>query len=163
MRIIFAILTTLMIASFSYALDIVKDYDVAIELGKKVEKNVLLVFGLENCKHCDFLKQDIPHMKHIDNYVVCMLDSRENKRLTGKMNIKKWPTSVVMVVGKENQGESDRLVGYHSKVNYDAWLKKNTSFFGDDNVCGCDCEDDCPCRKNGICTCCGKTCKCKKQ
>lgn len=164
MRIVLAILAALMLASFSYALEIVKDYDVAVELGKKADKNVLLVFSLESCRHCEFLKQDMPNMKHINDYVVCVLDSRENKKLTGKMNIKKWPTSVVVVVSKENQGESDRLVGYAGKENYDAWLKKSAAFFGDEDSCGCGCVDDCSCRKNGICTCCGdKKCNCKKQ
>lgn len=163
MKNFFAILTTLLFASSSYSIEIVKDYDVAIELGKKTEKNVLLVFSLENCAYCDLLKQDILNMKHIDDYIVCVLDSRENKRLTGKMQIKKWPTSIVVVVGKENQGESDRLVGYAGKDNYDSWLKKNAKFFGNTDVCRCDCEDNCSCRQNGICTCCSKSCDCKKQ
>jgi hypothetical protein len=162
MKTFVAILMTLLFASSSYALEIVTDYDVAIELAKKTEKNVLLIFSLENCQYCDLLKEDMPNMRQIDDYIVCVLDSRKNKKLTGTMNIKKWPTSVVMVIGKENQGESDRLVGYSGKGNYDTWLKKNAKFFSDDNVCGCDCVDTCRCRKNGICTCCGKTCNCKK-
>lgn len=163
MKFFFAILITLLFASSSYSIEIVKDYDVAIELGKKAQKNVLLIFSLENCAYCDLLKQDMPNMKHIDDYIVCVLDSRENKKLTGKMQIKKWPTSIVVVVSKENQGESDRLVGYTDQEHYNSWLKKNANVFGNDNTCGCDCEDNCSCRKNGRCTCCSTKCNCQKQ
>lgn len=127
MKTLIAILITLIFASSSYGLEIIKDYDEAIELGKKTGKNVLLVFSLEHCVYCDLLKKDMSNMQHINDYVVCVIDSRENKRLTGKMQIKKWPTSVV--VGTESQGESDRLIGYSGKTNYDVWLKKNARFF----------------------------------
>lgn len=141
----------------------IKDYDVAIQTAQIEQKNVLLIFSLDNCKHCNILKKDLPTIKNANNYVVCVLDSRENKRLTGKMNIKKWPTSVIITVGKETQGESSRLVGYSDKSQYDMWLKSNAAVFGDDGVCGCDCSDDCSCRKDGICVCCGdKKCDCKK-
>jgi thiol-disulfide isomerase/thioredoxin len=146
----------------SFAFETVNDYDIAINLAKTQQKNVLVIFGLENCHYCKVLKKDLVALKNIDNYIVCYLDSRENKKLTGKMGIKKWPTSVVVTVGSENQGESARVVGYGNKKEYDDWLKLNAAVFGDDNACGCGCSDDCPCRKNGICTCCGEKCNCKK-
>lgn len=152
----------------------VNDFDVAVEIARKAEKNVLVIFALDNCYYCDVLKKDMNSLANIDNYIVCVLDSRQNKRLTGRMGIKKWPTSVVVSVGKEGYGEASRLVGYGSKSEYEKWLKVNAGFFGSDNACGCDCDDDCPCRKNGICTCCkdncdcckckcGKDCECKKN
>lgn len=159
-------LVCFLIPSFCFAENPVKDLDVAIKIAESSNKNVLVVFSLEDCKYCDILKKDLKSMKHSDNFVICLLDSRQNKRLTGKMKIKKWPTSVVLVVGKENQGEVSRLVGYENKNKYDSWLKLNAGFFGD-GVCGCDCNEDCLCRKNGICTCCGDKdcgcCKCDKD
>lgn len=148
------------------------DLDVCIELAKQQEKNVLVIFSLDNCKYCDLLKKDLDTIKYIDSYVVCLLDSRENKRLTGKMNVRKWPTSVVISVSKENQGEASRLVGYGSKSDYEKWLKANAAVFGEKDDCGCD--KDCDCRKDGQCSCssdkcdcckcgCDKNCACKKD
>lgn len=134
--------------------------DVCIEVAKKEHKNVLVIFTLDNCKYCDILKQDLANIKYVDNYVVCVINSRDNKRLTGKMGIKKWPTSVVIAVSEENQGEASRIVGYGNKLEYEKWLKLNASFFGEDNACGCNCSEDCRCRKNGECTCCGDKCDC---
>lgn len=141
----------------------VKDYDVAIQSAREEQKNVLVIFSLDNCHYCDVLKKDLFNLKGVDNYIVCVLDSRVNKRLTGKMNIKKWPTSVIMTVGKEVQGEVSRFVGYGNKTDYTKWLSANAAFFGgSDDACGCDCPDDCSCRKDGICTCCGDKCDCCK-
>lgn len=148
------------------------DLDVSIEVAKKEQKNVLVIFTLDNCKYCDFLKADLVNIKYIDSYVVCALDSRENKRLTGKMGIKKWPTSVVISVSKENQGEASRFVGYSDKADYEQWLKANAIFFGVEDDCHCD--QDCICRKDGVCSCskdkcncckcgCDKNCPCKKN
>jgi hypothetical protein len=151
------------LCSIGYGSEYLTDYDSAIALSRDSQKNVLIVFSLVNCKYCDILKNDLKDLKYLDNYIVCILDSRNNKKLTGKMNIKKWPTSVVVTVGAENQGEVSRLIGYENKMRYDAWLKANAAFFGEDGVCGCDCADNCVCRKDGICTCCGdKKCSCKK-
>lgn len=136
------------------------DLDVYIELAKKQEKNVLVIFSLDNCKYCDLLKKDLDTIKYIDNYVVCVIDSRDNKKLTGKMDIKKWPTSVIMSVSKENQGEASRLVGYVIKSDYEQWLKANAAFFGKED--GCDCDKNCPCKKDGKCSCEKGKCKCKK-
>lgn len=141
----------------------VKDYDVAIQSAREEQKNVLIIFSLDNCHYCDVLKKDLFNLKGVDNYIICVLDSRVNKRLTGKMNIKKWPTSVIMTVGKEVQGEVSRFVGYGNKTDYTKWLSANAAFFGGSNdTCGCDCPDDCSCRKDGICTCCGDECDCCK-
>lgn len=144
--------------------DSLTDYDVALQTAKEEKKNVLLVFGLHDCKYCDILKKDLLDLDIANDYVVCILDSRSNKRLTGSMKIKKWPTSIVITVGKEVQGEVSRLVGYTNKVDYQLWLQKHAGFFGQsDGVCGCDCDENCVCRKDGICTCCGdKKCDCKK-
>jgi len=148
-------------ASSAYGIDILNDLEIANQIAKDQSKNTLIIFSLENCKYCDLLKNDLNKLKNIDNYVVCILDSRENKRITGKMKIKKWPTSIVITNSKEHQGEVDRLIGYN-QLDYDIWLKKNATFFGKDDACGCDCKDDCECRKDGICTCCGDECQCKK-
>lgn len=149
-----------LLSSKTFGLDIINDLNTAVESARKLEKNVLVIFTLENCDFCDVLKKDINTLTNIDNYVICILNSRENKRLTGSMKIKKWPTSIVISIGKEGYGETSRLVGYGNKIEYDNWLKINAEFFGADNACGCDCSDDCPCRKNGICTCCKNTCDC---
>lgn len=162
------VISLLFISSFLNA----SDLDVSIEIAKKQEKNVLVIFSLDNCEHCDLLKKDLDVIKYMDSYVVCFLDSRENKRLTGKMNVKKWPTSVVMSVSKENQGEASRFIGYGDKSDYEQWLKANALFFGKDS--GCACTEKCPCRKNSKCNCtkekcncckcdCGKDCSCKKN
>jgi hypothetical protein len=151
------------------ALEVVNDFDVAVEIGRKAEKNVLVIFTLEDCHYCNVLKNDMTSFVNIDNYVVCILDSREHKRVTGKMKVKRWPTSIVISVSKEGYGETARLVGYSNKSEYDKWLKLNAEFFGSDDACGCDCDDNCSCRKNGICPCCkddcncGKDCECKKN
>lgn len=158
-RFLFTLIVTSM-SSLGLSYDKVNDFDIAIETARKAEKNVLVIFTLDDCYYCDVLKNDMNSLKHIDNYVVCVLDSRNHKRLTGKMGIKKWPTSVAFTVGKENQGEASRIVGYSSKSEYDSWLKANAGVFGVADSCGCDCDDDCSCRKNGICTCCGDKCDC---
>lgn len=139
-----------------------KDYDTAIQSARQEQKNVLVIFSLDNCHYCDVLKKDLFNIKETENYIVCVLDSRLNKKLTGKMNVKKWPTSIIMTVGKEVQGEVSRFVGYGDKKEYQRWLIANAAFFGSekDGVCGCDCAEDCSCRKDGICTCCGDKCDC---
>lgn len=149
-----------MVGSFGFSYDKINDFDVAIETARTEEKNVLVIFTLDKCHYCDVLKSDMDSLKNINNYIVCILDSRSNKKLTGKMGIKKWPTSIIFSVGKETQGEASRVVGYGDKAEYDNWLKLNAEFFGADDACGCDCDDDCSCRKNGICTCCGDKCDC---
>lgn len=139
----------------------VTDYEVAVQSAREEQKNVLVIFTLDNCYHCDVLKKDLFNLKGVNDYIVCVLDSRLNKRLTGKMNIKKWPTSIVTTVGKEVQGEVSRFIGYGNKADYEKWLATNAAFFGgSDDACGCDCADDCSCRKDGICMCCGDKCDC---
>lgn len=149
-------------SSVCVGVEILNDLDVANQIAKEQEKNTLLIFSLENCKYCEILKNDLNNFENIDNYVICILDSRQNKKITGKMQIKKWPTSIVITTGKEQQGEVSRKIGYGDKKEYEIWLKENAKFFGKDDACGCDCADDCVCRKNGICTCCGNNCKCIK-
>jgi len=130
---IFTILLSLLVFTpYSFGLEIVPDHDLAIELGRKEQKNVLTIFSLENCVYCDMLKNDLVHIENINHYIVCILDSKKHKKLTGKMNIRKWPTSVITVVGIENQGEASRLVGYKNKQEYESWLKKHTSVFTED-------------------------------
>lgn len=164
----------LLFGSFCYGNEIVKDFDIAMQSARNAQKNILVIFTLDNCHYCDILKKDLFNLELVDEYIICILDSRSNKRLTGKMNIKKWPTSLIMTVGKEVEGEVSRFIGYN-KNGYEQWLKTNAAFFAkSDGVCGCDCADDCVCRKDGICKCCGdkcdccecgcgKECKCKKN
>lgn len=55
------------------------------------------------------------------------------------------------------------VVGCSSKSVDDNSLKTSAVVFDNGDSCGCGCVDDCACRKNGICTCCGgNKCNCKK-
>lgn len=139
-----------------FASDTVNDLDVAISVAQKEQKNVLLIFTLDNCTPCNDLKNNISKLKYVDNYVVCLLNTRSHKRLAGKYSLKKWPTSIVLCVSKENCGEASRKIGF-DKTEYEKWLNANALVYSQHK---CNCPLDCKCRVDGKCQC-KNGCKCE--
>lgn len=158
MKYIYILFVTLM--SFVlpvYSAEIVTDFDTAMILAQEEQKNVLVIFTLQDCDPCNQLKMSLDIIKHVDNYIVCLLDTKSNKKLAGKFKLTKWPTSVILASSKEVRGEISRKQGF-SKINYEKWLLDNAMVYKQP----CSCDENCKCRVNGECKCSVK-CECKNE
>lgn len=159
MKSVFLVLLLCFSYGIGLAADTVGDIDVAIALGRKEAKNVLLVFTLQNCQPCNNLKNSLSSIKYLDEYIVCLVDTKANKRLTGSYKVVKWPTSIVLTSSRENFGEVSRKIGFDNQKDYERWLYKNAVTYG---ASKCNCAVDCKCRVNGECKCSDK-CECKHE
>jgi len=99
---------------------ILDDYDKAISLAEEYKRKVLIVFGAEWCPYCEILKKDIPKIKQLQKYIICLIDTdnkEANQSTINKYRPKKLPTSIL--VNKEK--EIGRKIGYRKK-DYLLWL-----------------------------------------
>lgn len=109
-------------ASIASANDyILSSIDETLKLSQNSGKPALVIFGSENCKFCDLLKQEILDKNYVDNYIVCYLDISKdtNKSLKDKYKIHIVPDSRIFI----NNIETNRLKGFE-KNKYIDWLKK---------------------------------------
>lgn len=90
-------------------------------LSQKEDKPLLVIFSGENCVFCNLLKKEVLSDNLTSKYIVCVLNIKQNKSVSRKMNIKMLPTSIVL--DKELE-EVNRITGYDKK-SYTEWLEKN--------------------------------------
>jgi thiol-disulfide isomerase/thioredoxin len=139
-----AISTTVFAASPVF----VDDYEKAIS---NKDRNVLVILGTDWCSHCVKLKREVNSL-NLDDYVVCVVDAEERKDIKKQHSVSSYPTSLILVNGKEVSRKS----GYDKK-SYEGWLESNRkaptkeSF---DHKSGCDCKNKtCDCDCTGDCEC----------
>ena len=96
--------------------------DLSLTEALKINKQLLIIFVADWCGFCKSLKNDLPHMKDIDRYVLCLanVDDESNKDLIKHFGIKMLPTAI-LVDPKENK-EIKRISGYE-KTKFLSWMR----------------------------------------
>lgn len=92
----------------------------AQNLSQQTKQPILLIFGNDNCRFCNNLKQDIINNElspNINKYIICYLDTTENEEMKIKYKVSTIPDSIVIF----DQTEKARIKGY-SKDTYLKWL-----------------------------------------
>lgn len=97
--------------------------DESIEIGKRENKNLLIIFSIDGCVYCDILKNEVV-MYDIDNYVLCIIDVTNNSELAKAFKLRIFPTSVILSVQKNDEKILDTFIGYN-KEKYPLWIIKN--------------------------------------
>jgi hypothetical protein len=98
------------------------DLDLAVVKAKESNKDILLIFSMDNCAFCRILERDLPTF-NTDNYVVCIVDTTHDNRIAKSFGIIIYPTSLIVSVNGE-QKIVDSNIGYSQKT-YKLWLQKN--------------------------------------
>lgn len=124
MRFILSIIL-MFICSVGFSIEFVDNLDMAMKISKDLQKNTLIIFSIDGCMYCEMLKQDIVNITTANDYVVCVVDSEQEKNLSRKMKIRKWPTSIIIPSGSDLTQESSRLSGYPDRSKYNEWLQSN--------------------------------------
>jgi len=100
------------------------DYNTTLEVAKKENKPIFILFGKEKCKWCEKLKSEILTIEAIEEtlkkeYIVLLLD-KDNDTYPEKYKIKAVPTVFLMSDTEELYTE---IVGYHAKPrDYTKWF-----------------------------------------
>lgn len=109
--------------TIQYTINFTKlDLDSAVERAKKEDKNILLIFSIENCEFCRLLERDLPTF-NTDNYIVCIVDTTQDNRIAKSFGVIIYPTSIIVSVSNQ-QKIIDSNIGYSQKT-YKLWLEKN--------------------------------------
>ena len=103
---------------------ITDNISVAIGISKETNRPILLIFSADWCKYCQFLKDDLSQFENINKFVVCVINSDEQKSLYKEMGVRNLPTSIILD-NKDHQ-EKSRKIGYLKK-EYEHWLFSNLS------------------------------------
>lgn len=110
-------------SSIQYAVNFTQlDLDTAVVKAKESNKDILLIFSMENCEFCRMLERDLPTF-NTDHYIVCIVDTTHNNRIAKSFGIMIYPTSLIVSVNGE-QKIIDSNIGYSQKT-YKLWLQKN--------------------------------------
>jgi len=106
-------------------LTIYQDYNKSIEIAKKEDKPIFILFTKEHCQWCKKLKSNLLTNKEIlkrlkDEYIVLFLDKNRDKYPTKIYNIQGVPTVFLI---SPTQEIYTQIVGYHSKPkDYLKWF-----------------------------------------
>ena len=114
---VICILFTTVLANDGFILDSI---DATHRLSRETGKPILIIFGADDCKFCNALKQDILDNNlspEIDKYIICYIDIKKNPELKNEYAVSVIPDSRILINGKE----TNRTKGY-SKTNYMKWL-----------------------------------------
>lgn len=103
----------------AYAEKYINNLSNAKRISQKEDKPILLIFSMENCPHCDTLKDEIKN-RSIKDFVICILKTESNIPLMREYNIALFPTSVILEPKLFRHSEDDRFVGY--SADYWKWL-----------------------------------------
>jgi thiol-disulfide isomerase/thioredoxin len=92
----------------------------AKNLSKKMNKPILLIFGMDSCNFCISLKKDLNSVlkKDVDNFIVCYLDVKSNQDLKKEYDINLIPDSRIIL----DEKTSSIIKGYRTK-DYKEWLQ----------------------------------------
>jgi len=97
------------------------EYNKVIELSKKHNKKIVLIFGADWCPYCKDLKKDVKNIDGLKQYIVCFIDTDKNEDLVKNYRIKSLPTSIII---DATERELARKTGYKNK-DYNEWLVNN--------------------------------------
>lgn len=109
--------------NIEYTINFTKlDLNSAVERAKKEDKNILLIFSMENCEFCRLLEKDL-HNLDTSNYIVCIVDTTNDNTIAKSFGVIVYPTSIIVSVSGQ-QKIIDSNIGYSQKI-YKKWLEKN--------------------------------------
>lgn len=114
----------LLLSNSIMAMEFFTDINAALLVAEKVQKNIVVIFSMDNCLYCDKLKHDLVSMDHAEGFIVCVLDSDKNQKLIEQHKIRLWPSSIILSSDPKHPLLSVKI-GYKTKQDYDAWLNKN--------------------------------------
>jgi hypothetical protein len=118
------LLSTIFLFSTAQALELKQlSLDQSIAIAKEQNKNLLIIFSIDNCIYCDMLKNEVI-MFNIDNYVLCIVDVTNNQEISKAFKLRIFPTSVILSVQKNEEKIIDTYIGYN-KDKYSQWIIKN--------------------------------------
>ena len=125
MKTIIALIFSLALSlSTAYAIDINKlSLDDAVSIAKQADKNILIIFSIDNCIFCEMLKNEVV-MFNIDNYVLCIVDVTNNAEIAKSFKLRIFPTSMILSVKNKEEKIIDTYIGYN-KEKYPLWIEKN--------------------------------------
>lgn len=96
----------------------VKDLNLALKLSKETNQKILLIFSASWCAACENLKYNLHKLNNLDNKIICILDTEEEKKLTKKFKVKTLPYSLIINI---NGDIVSSHVGYVFS-SYNEWL-----------------------------------------
>lgn len=107
---------------------VVSNYDSAIKEAKTHNRDILLVVEAKWCGYCKKFRKEVLTEKTIEdelnNYVICIIDYKENSQIIKKYNISKLPSYVLI----DNEGNLIKEgYGYQTKNIFIKWLKNYKS------------------------------------
>lgn len=98
------------------------DLDSAVAQAKNENKDILIIFSMDNCEFCRMLERDLPNL-NTENFVVCIVDTTHDNKIAKSFGIILYPTSLIVSVNG-HQKIKDSYTGY-SQTKYKIWLEKN--------------------------------------
>jgi thioredoxin-related protein len=100
-----------------------KGCDLSLAEALRVKKPLLIVFVADWCGFCKSLKNDLPNINNVDQYIICLtdIDNESNKELVAHFGIKMIPT--VIMIDPEQNKEIKRIAGY-DKIKFSSWLNR---------------------------------------
>lgn len=96
------------------------EYDKAKKLSIDYNKKLVLVFGADWCPYCKDLKRDVNKIQEFKEYIVCFINTDNNKTMVQEYKIKSLPTSIIL----SKDTEETRKSGYKYD-DYCKWLQNN--------------------------------------
>lgn len=105
----------LVLASDNFILNSLDD---AIRLSETTQQPVLLIFGSENCKFCNRLKDDLINSElknYTDRYIICYIDVDDNITLRDKYEVRTIPDTRII----KNKVQITKIVGYNKQTYKD--------------------------------------------
>lgn len=98
----------------------VEDLNLALNLSKQTNQQVLLVFGASWCVFCQQLKNDLSSLNNIDNKIICIIDTDSNKKLAKKFKVKTLPSSFLL----DSDGNIVSNIAGYNFDTYNKWLNQ---------------------------------------
>jgi thioredoxin-like negative regulator of GroEL len=117
-----SVLANAQVSETSYVIN--NDYETAKVLAKETDMPILLIFSADWCGYCQQLKKDLPSIKDMDRYIVCIIDIEANPDFKVKMGVKSLPTSII--INQINNNEISRKIGYKIS-DYSRWLQRKSN------------------------------------
>jgi thioredoxin-related protein len=98
------------------------NFNQCLKLGKKYNRNLIIVFSADWCVYCNVLKKDAYRIKQFNKYIVCFVDiqQEQNQTIINTYKPKNLPTSLILDI-ITNKVISQK-VGYNGK-DYSKWLE----------------------------------------
>ena len=98
----------------------VTDLNLALKLSKETQQEVLLIFSASWCQFCTTLKNDLIKLDNLDNKIICIVDTDEEKKLTRQFKVKTLPSSFIL----DKSGEILSSKNGYDFNTYNEWLAR---------------------------------------